>query len=321
MKNNFSYRLRAAPPEIKELWAKLKKSKTLDAARKKADFMKEVGKVGGEMTYEGVANIFTTTESAVEIDGQAETKGWVPWKTFTDLYGKEQVDAMMLAGTVSFRPCSALMGTSIEYPRNQEFWNEKLEYKSDHATEKRTEVKKSGETDQATADEIRACMNIAHTAGRADMPGKSSRSGCATPVVSSGSVTPGTPRSETDNDLGTPGGSTRDVKPVLAQLRKAHGEWDRKKMDFCGVLAKSGGSDMTRGTHMEGLLQKAIQQGSAIDADLMAMQISIQSGTSTAKQEEDCAMSIANLVAKGQAASRYASAIKQLLKVTPHENE
>ena len=74
-------------------------------------------------------------------------------------------------------------------------------------------------------------------------------------------------------DLPIPGANPDDRDKLCVQnVRKAHGLWGKTKREWSGTLARSKGCANTKGCKFEADIEKAVQDGDAIDARIMTIE-------------------------------------------------
>ena len=69
-----------------------------------------------------------------------------------------------------------------------------------------------------------------------------------------------------------------EVTAAFKHVTRAHGEWDRSKRQFQGTMAMSVHNKHTNNTEMQRELQSIIDNGTAIDDELISMETKLKSG-------------------------------------------
>ena len=72
---------------------------------------------------------------------------------------------------------------------------------------------------------------------------------------------------------------------TLGQLKTVHSQWDRKRRDHCATLALSKQSQMTKGSQMEEMLEKSLEEGNKYDSVLLGAEIQHNTSPWSSEQE------------------------------------
>ena len=113
--NKFQFRLRKAPPSVREKWQALNKG----GESAKLDFVKSLMSVArGDYSDMCVRS----ERSVTTHQGKKTGARWYSWAEASAIEGEEQLTAMVKANTVTHRDHPKIPPGSVEWPRNLQVW-------------------------------------------------------------------------------------------------------------------------------------------------------------------------------------------------------
>ena len=253
-------------------------------------------------------------DAVVEQSGQKGKSGWVTYKTLLGEYSENEIQCMLNLGTIQTTPDPALAGGSVEWPRNLLFFRSKVTIIDNKVKEKRAEVTRTSDIDEAEAVDIQEAMAraIPKPTSAPPPPPPKALVGIVQVGGGLGSGGQGSPRvGGAGSELGDGG----KQNPILSQLRSAHNTFDKKKRDFLTLIKRSKGCPMTCGTPMESKLVENVDAAALTDDLLLNFEIQRFDVVLSVEDELLATQKIALLIGQVKKAQQYANAIKSLLKV------
>ena len=305
--------MRSAPPAIKAKWNDLKGNPLSDRDKFKAEVLTVCRGAG----WDKVLATFSSSTALVKKSGDKSVGGWVPWLQHIALHGEQQVRAMIQLNTVKFVQNPALAGSGLEFPTDQLFWEDKKTVESNTMLEERGAITNKADCDQETATQIQGLMLAAQ-------PSTTSPPTVLPPLPQSqGSGSHGVQHGGLASGAGPhPGPST---PPLLQQLRKVHCAFDKQKREHNALLVQVVSNSLTANTPMHDLLVAENKAAEVQDQILLQEEVALAQGLATRENDTITASSLAECLDHMKKAQRFASALKQLLKLpnngTPQQQQ
>ena len=290
--NTFNHRMRGSPKAVQQ------KCKLLTQHRDEkmmAEFMATVVAAKGQYAD---AFLDSCTRSVGTEDMDGEKGAWLPWKLAAEKEGLAELEEMVRLKTVELRPHPKLVGSkTILYPNNQQ-----VRYTEDVFSSKRLRTTNHTQNDTTKADEKKAeAFEQEFTQWPRDA---SSSSGVAPTRQGQNTPTPPQPS------------QCHEDKQAIANIRKAHGLWDRARRDFNGLAVKSSRHANTAGCTFEKDLITYINDGTSIDAAMMEVETSYMEKGQLSQAQRDEGESLASrLMATIKMGQKRAVALKPWFNV------
>ena len=118
--NKFVYKIRTVPPEIKQAWTQIKKTRDNET---RAAFIQEVLKVGKRGSSDAAMAVATSSMRVTDSKTDQDEEKWISWKKIVDEEGEQQVHSMIAHGTITYKLNPRLaLSEDIKFPENQVFW-------------------------------------------------------------------------------------------------------------------------------------------------------------------------------------------------------
>ena len=298
--DNYS-RLRQAPQAIRDEWARVQKSGD------RSEFVKAVLAVQ-QGDYSGIK--VTSVRSFENEHEDGDLSEWLSWTQMVRQEGEECVRAYLRAGTVNAVPNPKLPaeGSGIAWPMNLVFWwkkeqviNKKREKDGFSMHDPTLDLRQDEAEQMAQAMSTRSRLGATRPVG--GLGGSAARS------ASGGSA------SNDDPGDGTPRGEDKASKAALDQLRKCHGEWDRKRREFQKSAVQAEQCSATKGTPYLTRLKETVLDGGKVDAELESFEIKCASAPADDKDVAamaDLCTQLVNIMKVGQ---KYSASLKATMKV------
>jgi hypothetical protein len=141
-------------------------------------------------------------------------------------------------------------------------------------------------------------------------------SAMAAAVIATPHSTNTTPHNESAPGSAKPGGAPNpEATSLIKNLRQTHSDWDRRKNDYRGCLAKAGANPATNISHIEQELKRIIEEGDALDAMLMEHNVFyIATGDLTHEGKQVVKESATTLFTLCKTGNSKMSALKTMMK-------
>ena len=281
--NKFNYRMKTAPPHIKELYDKLKKNK--DDTTKIKDFRQNVATINVKDSAAWDSALFSEMLSVSEESMEGTAGSWVPYEKFKRDYGEHLALELIRTNSVDSQRHSGLLpGSTIPWPYNLEVRDSRTVSSKKDIGKKKRKVEAMSTTDIEHCELIQAAVTSV---------GQARSSTQAAPPPS-----PGTHQlAQVHMQVPVPPPLVAVPSPELVEaitsLKKGHAEYDRKRREFTACLVQSADCAFTRGCNFERLLKTAVDDGDEIDARLMTTEQSylaswISIDTNKLEKANDC---------------------------------
>ena len=244
-------RIGKAPADIAEQWAKMKKDGT---DRDRALFVDKVARVArGDWSD---VRVFITTIISKE-EGSREEARWKSFERMCTDHGRAVTLSILKHKTLPIRANPKVVPGSVEFPECRQFYDDDtIDFK--HNSHK-TQLEFQGPSMEVSAEVAQEMITA------------------ATHAPSSGMHHPGPVAEPLPADL--PPQVPEAVKTALQVLSKTHAEWDRKRREFQGCVAKSKMHEQTAGSFFEKALEATIRTGGEQDHAILDMELQLKQCT------------------------------------------
>ena len=286
-------RLRSAPAHVKETWNKVKAGGALATAKDK--FVHGILAVS-RGDYTGMEVI--TKEILEHSVSSVEEAGCLSWKQMMDREGEDKTLIMLKLGTVRCTPDPRVPdGCGVEYPRNQLFHYVDVKQLTQTCQRGSVEMGSTMQLDADDAKDVHAMLAASSTARLA-------------PALTASPSLPAAPVAALSRD-----GDKRAEK-ALANLRKAHSEWDRKRREFLSVLSRGRQIKETKDSLFMIQLQEQVDAGDDVDSDILSHEIQVAASASIGDDMlTECAAKCTTLAETAKKANNMSLALKTCMKL------
>ena len=207
---------------------------------------------------------FVSTETDETVNEHGDHSEWVPWATFEKKQGAVMAMELVRLGSVKLRTHRGLVGKdhAIPYPQNQECRHiTEFEHNKRRKTQTVSCVKRSA----ASAEEAKAFSD-----GLQSVQVPLSMQCEQPPLALENGQTALADAPFTDEEQKKQKEELKkQIEAAIKNAKLSHADWDRKRQDWKGTIARSKNNKNTVGCRLELDLENGLKEGGKVDEALM----------------------------------------------------